>query len=168
MPIFASIEVHAANIADNNANTNHISYASLFSCASIKILFFLCNFMIQKHPLRPAFRFNCFLFQVKNKRVRPLHSAISPDLSVPYPLKTGTALPPEMCIRDRSQLLLKRSLIFHLFLTEGSGIIGLGNHSIRSRIEFIVINSVDNTTEAVGSCPVSYTHLSISAARGRI
>jgi hypothetical protein len=43
MPIFANIDVSAANIADNNANTNHISvrfYLPAAFCPALKALRF--------------------------------------------------------------------------------------------------------------------------------
>ena len=51
----------------------------------------------------------------------------------------------------QSQFSLELNLILHFFLTEGCGIIILCNTGICLRIENIVINSVYNTSETVGT-----------------
>ena len=56
-------------------------------------------------------------------------------------------------ILTKSQLLLQSTLVFHLFLSEIYGIVILYNIFIRLGIEFIIINTVDNSSQVPASCP---------------
>ena len=52
----------------------------------------------------------------------------------------------------QSQILLKLDLIFHFFLTEGCRIVCLGDIWVCFRVKFIVINTIYNTAQVIGTC----------------